>query len=742
MKMTETRIAAMAVLALAALALAGCSTGNYFQPSAVRSRMSALCEQHKYQEARDLEVKPYPTGHPKAVAGQRSPEEIVKAELVESLVNPSEAAWTAARIRTLEAQVQEALDRHDDEAARQAIYGYGITPTSQRTVDAVVYLAKNAYLNSRVNPATLARWERFTARFVDASLKSGEYAKALAATRRIGLAAAYPENIDGYLAASADRAADQHVPGAAAKSVADSYAEAIYMLIAPRAGFDDPDYIVPDGKWQALVSRLKKLQNLEVPTTGFEPGFEPDWRVLKAVLADLRRALIEDDVSENDADTIVGAMLEAYKALVPNQRNGLTTYELNTRLRELQAEAHARVLKAMAEERARLAAERARQAQKEAEDRARDLQRLWAAMVKQMAEAIDFPAREAAFTAAISDRVEPAVNRMLGEGARALRLYRIQGSITKPQATSLLLAALYMGFDDVANLAMGCGADIDGTGEKDVDGRTPYLLALQYGFKGSADRILANADTSRRDANGAGAVHYAVRASDAVRLAALLADGADARTPDRDGTTPLMLAARLRSPVMAAMLLPASDVDAVDAKGRAAVHFATAAGDLRTLRTLVAGGASTSLATSSGDDLVTLACAANAEDVLAYLLDELKLPVGERSVSWCVIHGKVLPLKTLVAHGGVLTDRHLAAAVKLALPDMVRYLVERGCDVNAPDVHAVVPEKEWLHGYDAPWVALAGDDTADIASLGISDREKVVFYLYSQGFRPATSKGR
>lgn len=781
MKTTGIRIAAQAALAFAALALAGCSTTK-FQPSAVRARMQTLCEQHKYEEARQLEVKTYPAGHPKAVAGQRSPEEIAKADLIDSLVNPAEAAYTAARIRALEAQVDEALSRHDDKAARQAIYDYGITPTSQRTVDAVVYLAKNAFLNSRVNPATLARWEKFVAVNVDGSIRAGDYRKALAAAKHVGRAAAYPEEIDGLLATSADRAADQRAPKGDAKRFADSYTETLYMLIAPRAGFDHPNYLVPAGKWKDLVERLKKLQRLDVPTTGFEPGFAPDWRALKAVLADLRRALVEDDVSEKDADTIVDSLLKGYMALVPNERNGLTTFELNNRLRDLQDAAHARVLEAIAKERARLLAEAAAERARANAERLAKLQEIWGNMVKQLADAIDFPAREAAFTAAVSDRLEPAVNRMLGEGARVLRLHRTRGTVTSQQATSLLLAAFYMGFDDVANLALALGADIDGSSEKDVDKRTPYLLAIQYGFKGASAKALATADTARRDANNAGAVHYAVRANDAARLAALLADGADARTPDSDRATPLMLAARLRNPLMATMLLPYSDVDAVDAKDRAAVHFAAAAGDLRTLRLIVAAGANTAKTTSGGDDLVTLACAANAEDVLAYLLDELKLPVGERAVSWCVIHGKVLPLKTLVAHGGDLTDRHLAAAVKLAIPDMVRYLVEQGCDVNAPEVHNAA---KWLsdqlneeaplgilaqrdcdtklsavrgiaedfakkmggtssgiaQALDAPWVALAGDDTASIATVD-SPSAAVLLYLHSQGYRPVTPKGR
>ena len=786
MKTTGIR---MALLAALALTLAGCSTTkpkpkpvSEFQPELVRSRIAALVEQHKFQEARDLPVKPLsqnasqpstrsqiggflskhksklstlsdfiPGGSGSALKATGaligndqtqepespppppplSPEEIAKAEMIEKVVLPAEAAWTAERIRNLEAQVADALSRGKDEEARQIIYGYGIT--RQRTVDAVVYLAKCAYLNSRVNPATFARWKQFSAKYVDASIQAGDYPKAIAAAQRIGRAAAYPVGIDGLL----DDSAAALGPRPDAQALADSVKDILYSLIAPRAGFPKDDYLVPAADWQALVNRLESLQGLRVPTTGFEPSFEPDWKALERTIDEFRLSLLEDDVSEEDADILSKALLEGLKALVLNERNGLTTLELNNRLRDLESQAQARVLKAIADEIESASAERRRL-----------LDKMWKALVAMMASTIDFSARETAFTAAISDREEPAINRMLGEGARVLRLHRVRGSVTPEQATSLLLASLYMGFDDVANLALALGADINGTGEKDVDKRTPYLLAVQYGFKGSATRILAKADTTIRDANGAGAVHYAVRANDIHRLRDLLSAGADARTPDKDGSTPLMLAARLRNPAMAAMLLAKSDIDATDANGRAAIHFATAAGDIRTLRTLAAASADLKLATKDGDDLLTLACAANAKDVLTCLLDELKLPVGERPVSWCVIHDKVLTLKTLVAHGGTITDRHLAAAVKLALPDMVRYLVEQGCDVNAPEVHKVVEHGPHAlqtfsdESLDAPWIDLAGDDTATIATPAHSAVTEVLLYLHSQGYRPATPKGR
>lgn len=654
-----------AVLAGLMLALGGCSQ---FNPAGVRAKMTSQVKQNKFQEARDLEVKGYPPGVLK-----KSSEETMKESLIRSLVEPAEAAFTAARIRALESQVPSALKQGDDEAAREAICGYGVT--DQPAVNMVTYLAKCAYLNSRVNPATLSKWERFAKKYVDGCIQSGDFDKATAAAKRIAQVPAYPVEIDDWMDRAGDAAIDQRADAEGVGDLLQARKEALYTLIASRAGF-------PKGRnqnWDDLVERLASLEGLEVPYNGFEKGFEPVWRELEAHLRKFRQSLVDDDVSASDADTITRALLNGFKALVADERTGLTTLELNKRLADLQSASLASVQDAVNRELAKA----------EAAQR-RELEKLWNTLIGQLASSIDLVARENAFIAAISDRVAPEINCLLGEGARALRLYRANGKMAKEQATSLLLASLYMGFDDTENLAMGFGADINGRSDKDALGRTPYLLSLQYGFKGQAETLLASADTSLRDAKGYGAVHYAVRGNDTSRLLALLRAHGDARRAASDGTTPLMLAARLNNGTTTRMLLGSSDLDAKDSNGYAAIHIAAENGNLDIVQALVAAGAATGTTTGQGAGLLELAASANAEEFIAYLLDDLKVEVGERPVSWCVIHGKVLPLKTLVAHGGKLTDRHLAAAAKCGHLDMVKYLVEQGCDVNSPDVHGVI----------------------------------------------------
>jgi hypothetical protein len=681
--------------------VAGCTQ---FDPAGVRARMESLVAQNKFQEARALPVKGYPPGTPK-----KSPEEVVKEELIESLVNPAEAKFTAARIRSMETQVTQALGRGEDEAARQAVYECGIT--EQRAVDKVTFLAKCAYLNSRVNPATLAKWKRVATEEVPGYIQSGDFAKATAAAKRIPTVAAYPKRIDDWMDQSGEEAVVQRAREEGVGKLEQAQKKWLYGKIAPRAGFRKGLNPLCDD----LVARLAELHGLEVPYGGFEPGFEPDWTEVEARLEQLRLSLLQDDVEEEDADFLVETLLQGFQSLVPKDRNGLTTLELNERLQALRTGALKAIQKALSEERARVAAEMAEKASAELAAQNKALEKTWLDVLAQLASAVDFLARERGFTAAISDRVEPDINRILGEGARALRLYRANGKMTKGQATSLLLAGLYMGFDDVENFAMGCGADIDGTSEKDTLKRTPYLLALQFGFKGQAEKLLDGADPTLRDAKGFGAVHYAVRGNDAVRLMRMLEEHFDARRAAVDGTTPLMLAAALDNGTMTRMLLGVSDIDATNQDGYAAIHFAAENGNLDIVRTLATEGAALDKATTGGADLLELAATANAEDVIGYLVDDWKMKVKDGPVSWCVAHAKVLPLKTLVAHGGKLKDAHLALAARCGHLDMVEYLVGQGCDVNSPEVHEIVPML----------VLPTSPETA----------KAIAAYLYSQGYR-------
>ena len=136
-----------------------------------------------------------------------------------------------------------------------------------------------------------------------------------------------------------------------------------------------------------------------------------------------------------------------------------------------------------------------------------------------------------------------------------------------------------------------------------------------------------------------------------------------------------------------------------DKDGYTALHYAIDAGSLPIAKMLIASGADPLAKSKEGDTAIERAVMRPEEAILAYLLDDIKvngknLQPTQRAIDWCVIHSKVIPLTTLVAHGAKVTDRHLAAAVVTDcldnVLDMVKYLVELGCDVNAKEVHDAV----------------------------------------------------
>ena len=326
----------------------------------------------------------------------------------------------------------------------------------------------------------------------------------------------------------------------------------------------------------------------------------------------------------------------------------------------------------------------------------------------------DVESRINAFVEAVDERVEPDVNRVLGDGARVLRLVRDKQGVSKADATSLFVAAVCMGFDDVVKTALDRGADVNGASPLDAIGRPAVLMALQYGTKCNDMSWLKDARLDVRDAFGRGVVHYAVKAGDAEALSALLAANCDATRPDGAGSTPLALAADLGYIEFVKALYPVSDPTVVGEDGMTPLLLAAARGRLDIVRFLWEKNAAL-LNMAATDEVgefgvVELASRAAAQSadrksapLLEWVLGERKIKPTPRSVTERVAAGDVATLKTLVSHGGVLRNSvrkpdgtrvpgHLYVAVKNGDLPMVQYLVARGLDVNDSSVVDLVKE--------------------------------------------------
>ncbi len=713
---------AAVLFAMGTLILCGCISDS----EKVRRDMKVLIAKNKFDEARDFKVKRNPGGIP------QTDEEKAKNEML-ILVDQAEAEYIAARIKQLRELIMADLKKGDDAAARKQIYTFGIT--GQSRVDAAVFLIKTGMLNSRVNPAAYARIGAATEKECRDALAKGDFLKAVEAYKRIRLVMAYPDAVDAGLDEASAEAVRQRCEKEGVEAlVADAKIWA-YGTIAPRDGYEKTDVV-------------------------------PDWTKVEEQLDIVREALVQDDIPKDEAQKLVDGLLAGIKAYFNDHATDeeMTTQELNERLSALrnnlnlavqdaiQEAIKKAVAKAAAEEAARKAAEEAEKkaameaAAKAAAEEAARLRQLARDFTALVASEVDMNARVGALVAAIGDRAEPDLNRILGDGARVLRLYIHGEEIPPADATSLLAAAAYMGFGDLMNLAFSLKADVNGASAKDSFGRTPYLLALQHGFKGGVRNLLSKADRQKADAYGYNALHYAVRYGTSGDLMDAVDSGIDAKAAAKDGVTPLMVAARLGNSSFVQALIPMSNVKAADKDGYTALHYAIDAGSLPIAKTLILSGADPLAKSKEGDTAIERAVMRPDEAILSYLLGDVKiagknLKPTERAVDWCVIHSKVVPLTTLVAHGAKVTDRHLAAAVLTDMNDdvldMVKYLVELGCDVNAEEVHkAVKMSSDIARKMDEAASAAEAPASAQKAAVAkAAGLSKILAYLKDNGFR-------
>ena len=592
-------------------------------------------------------------------------------------------AEVADRIKALRKTIVPLIKAESYEEARNAIFEFGTTGIPE--VDDPVFAVKLAFLNARANPAILERACRELPATVDERLAANDIPGAIAAIKDLKDAPAYDEAVDGHLDASAREAVKLDVPEKGASSVVGQTKGVLYGITAPRPS-------------QGRESRLMRAYYAAIG--GAKPA-EVDWSAVRKCLDAAAERLVADDMPRTEADALMDDVLAAFKALLATKPGvrAITTEQLNEALAALRAEQMAKIATA-------------------AKAKAKGKKDAKPTPVEVVID-IDYDTRINSFIKEIANGVEPNLARILGDAARVLRLLRIRANVTPGDATSLFVASIYMGFDDTARLALSLGADINGTSPKDGLRRPAILLALRYGFKGEAASMLATADRTVRDANSRVTVHYAVHGCNGTALVELLQLGIDAKTPDAAGETPLVLAADWGYTGILGALIPYSDLEAADKDGFTALLRAAQNGRTDIVRILLAAGADIDAKSKDGDGLIELAAKANGAELLAYLLDERKLPPTARVVRQLVAAGKVQTLELMVEHGATLTDDHLALAVQNRAFPMVKYLVNRGLDVNAPSVKKATGE---------------GGGTNDGSYYG-PDGGTIQQFLYGQGQR-------
>jgi len=145
---------------------------------------------------------------------------------------------------------------------------------------------------------------------------------------------------------------------------------------------------------------------------------------------------------------------------------------------------------------------------------------------------------------------------------------------------------------------------------------------------------------TRDGATGEGALHIIVRRHDTVYMQVMLARGADANIRDRDGNTPLVVAALIGDPDMVRLLIGGgANVNAVNSRGETALIAAVQRRDPTITRALIAAGGNPAVAdTIAGKTARDYASEDPRGAAIVKILDEAKTKPSPAKIS-----GPMLP---------------------------------------------------------------------------------------------------
>ena len=253
--------------------------------------------------------------------------------------------------------------------------------------------------------------------------------------------------------------------------------------------------------------------------------------------------------------------------------------------------------------------------------------------------------------------------------------------------------------------------------------------------------LSAGADISRRDALGACALHWAVRAGCGEVLSALLDWRGEGGGDGDGGSDGVGGKSGVRSVRLRAATRLAAALRCGDANGRSALHEASAAGRADLVRALLAAGASAGAGDTLGRTPIMAAVRAGADDAVAALVAAADRPAlaARDATGWSVailaaFLGDVRTLERLAAAGvrirsevsndGRSTLHHAATKnhVRCCL-----WLLARGVPVDARDASGAAPLADAAFSGNALVVALllrAGADPRARDDFGRSAEDK------------------
>ena len=206
-------------------------------------------------------------------------------------------------------------------------------------------------------------------------------------------------------------------------------------------------------------------------------------------------------------------------------------------------------------------------------------------------------------------------------------------------------------------------------------------------------------------------LHDAATWGDLDQLKGLIAKGTDINARDKEGNTPLMLAASTGHKAIADLLVAeGARIDAKNNKRNTALHGAAAAGHTTVADLLIAKGAEINGKNEGGDTPLMLAALTGYRGVAELLIAKgadinASKEDGHTPLYIASLHGNTEVADLLIAKGAEVNARNksgntpLAAAAAAGNRDVARLLIAKGADINAKTEYGNTP----LH-----WAATTG----------------------------------
>jgi len=300
---------------------------------------------------------------------------------------------------------------------------------------------------------------------------------------------------------------------------------------------------------------------------------------------------------------------------------------------------------------------------------------------------------------------------------------------TNNKGTALDSAA-WFGHLDMMDLLIEAGADVNAI---DSDGWTPVHYALGNGKEEAATRLIAKGGEVRDERVGT-TLHLAAQTNCFAVVEQVLARGQDVNAKDRQGNTPLHMAAEsAEKPEMVELLVAkGADVKARNNKGRTPLHGPFWRTGPPKAELLIAQGADVNARDEEGLTPLHLAARMGLPELAQILLangaqvnaqDKNGVsPVYEalRETFWRLPGRHLDVVDLLLANGAESSTIHLAAYAGDL--DKTRRFVEQGIDVNAKHVSGLTPLQTAAKGRNEEVLKFLIAQGAEIDAKGYKGR--------------------